>query len=320
VNAAGPWADLILGKIRGRKHHGLIRSKGIHIITKPLHKDHALVLQTKTGRHFFIIPWRGFSLIGTTDDVYKGHPDDFKVTEADITDFLGEINATVPAARLTRQDIVYQYGGLRPIVEKETSVEVEVYDASRKYELYDHELDEGVKGFVTAIGGKYTTSRNMAKQLVDMIFTKLGRDAVPCQTHTTPLYGGEMGRFASFVERAKILRAGDLDDTVIENLCRNYGSRYQNVIQLAEKKKYVSAICESFPDIWAEVVYAIRAEMAVSLSDVLFRRTGLCTLGNPGTSIIEEAADVMAKELKWKKAKRNQEIDKALDVFTIRAE
>ena len=238
VNAAGPWADLILGKIRGRKHHGLIRSKGIHIITKPLHKDHALVLQTKTGRHFFIIPWRGFSLIGTTDDVYKGHPDDFKVTEADISDFLGEINATVPAVRLTRQDIVYQYGGLRPIVEKETSVEVEVYDASRKYELYDHELDEGVKGFVTAIGGKYTTSRNMAKQLVDMIFTKLHRDAVPCQTHTTPLYGGEMGRFSSFVERAKILKAGDLDDNVIENLCRNYGSRYQNVIQLAEKKKY----------------------------------------------------------------------------------
>jgi glycerol-3-phosphate dehydrogenase len=320
VNAAGPWADLILGKIRGRKHHGLIRSKGIHIITKPLHKDHALVLQTKTGRHFFIIPWRGFSLIGTTDDVYKGHPDDFKVTEADMGDFLGEVNATVPAARLTRQDIVYQYGGLRPIVEKETSVEVEVYDASRKYELYDHELDEGIQGFVTAIGGKYTTSRNMAKQLVDMIFTKLHRDAVPCQTHTTPLYGGEMGRFSSFVERAKILKAGDLDDNVIENLCRNYGSRYQNVIQLAEKKKHVSAICESFPDIWAEVVYAIRAEMAVSLSDVLFRRTGLCTLGNPGTAIIEEVADVMAKELKWKKARKNQEIDKALDVFTIRAE
>jgi glycerol-3-phosphate dehydrogenase len=320
VNAAGPWADLILGKIRGRKHHGLIRSKGIHIITKPLHKDHALVLQTKTGRHFFIIPWRGFSLIGTTDDVYKGHPDDFKVTEADMGDFLGEVNATVPAARLTRQDIVYQYGGLRPIVEKETSVEVEVYDASRKYELYDHELDEGIQGFVTAIGGKYTTSRNMAKQLVDMIFTKLHREAVPCQTHTTPLYGGEMGRFSSFVERAKILKAGDLDDNVIENLCRNYGSRYQNVIQLAEKKKHVSAICESFPDIWAEVVYAIRAEMAVSLSDVLFRRTGLCTLGNPGTSIIEEVADVMAKELKWKKARKNQEIDKALDVFTIRAE
>jgi glycerol-3-phosphate dehydrogenase len=195
VNAAGPWADTILGRIRGRKHHGLIRSKGIHIITRPLYKDHAMVLQTKSGRHFFIIPWRGSSLIGTTDVVYKGDPDDFRVTEADINDFLDEINVTVPAARLTRSDIIFQYGGLRPIVEKETSVEVEVYDASRKYEIYDHETDEGIKGFVTAIGGKYTTSRNMARQLIDMVILKLGRETVACQTHTTPLYGGEIGSF-----------------------------------------------------------------------------------------------------------------------------
>ncbi|HVN70527.1 MAG TPA: glycerol-3-phosphate dehydrogenase/oxidase [Desulfomonilia bacterium] len=319
VNAAGPWADLLLGKIRGRKHHSLIRSKGIHLITKPLHKDHAMVLQTKTGRHFFIIPWRGFSLIGTTDVVYKGNPDDFKVTEADIADFLSEINATVPAAGLTRADILFQYGGLRPIVEKETSVEVEVYDASRKYELYDHE-EEGVKGFLTAIGGKYTTSRNMARQLVDMLFSKLGKDPVKCQTHTTPLYGGEMGRFVSFVERAVIHKQAGLSDRAIENLCRNYGSRYLNIIGAAEKKKYLSPICEAFPDIWAEVIHAVRSEMAVSLNDVLFRRTGLCTLGNPGTDVIEEVADIMAKELRWKKAKKNEEIDKTLEAFTVRAE
>jgi glycerol-3-phosphate dehydrogenase len=318
VNAAGPWADLLLGKIRGKKHHGLVRSKGIHIITRSLHKDHAIVLQTKTGRHFFIIPWRGFSLIGTTDVVYKGQPDDFKVTEADIAGFLAEINATVPAARLTRDDVKFQYGGLRPIVEKETSVEVEVYDASRKYELYDHETDEGVKGFVTAIGGKYTTSRNMARQLVDMIFTKLKREAVKCQTHTTPLYGGEIGRFSSFVERAKLHKPEELDNAVMENLCRNYGSRYVDVIKAAEKKKHLGIICEAFMDIWAEVFYAIRCEMAVSLSDVLFRRTGLCTLGNPGTEVIEEVADVMAKELKWKKAMKHAEIEKVLDAFTVR--
>ena len=320
VNAAGPWADLLLGKIRGKKHHGLVRSKGIHIITRSLHKDHAIVLQTKTGRHFFIIPWRGFSLIGTTDVVYKGQPDDFKVTEADIADFLAEINTTVPAARLTRDDVKFQYGGLRPIVEKETSVEVEVYDASRKYELYDHETDEGVKGFVTAIGGKYTTSRNMARQLVDMIFTKLKREAVVCQTHTTPLYGGEIGRFASFVDRAKLHKPAELDNGIIENLCRNYGSRYVEVIRAAEKKKHLRVICEEFRDVWAQVFYATRCEMAVSLSDVLFRRTGLCTLGNPGTEVIEEVADVMAKELKWKKAVKHAEIEKALDVFTVRME
>jgi glycerol-3-phosphate dehydrogenase len=320
VNAAGPWADMILGKIRGKKHHGLIRSKGIHILTRPLYKDRAMVLQTKTGRHFFIIPWRGHSLIGTTDVVYKGHPDDFKVTENDIADFLEEINVTVPAARLSRSDVRFQYGGLRPIVEKETSVEVEVYDASRKYELYDHETDEGIRGFVTAIGGKYTTSRNMARQLVDMILLKLSREVIPCQTHTTPLFGGEIGRFASFVQRAKIRKPAGLSDDAIVNLCRNYGSRYLDVIESGEKKVHLNRVCEQFPDIWAEVIHAVRHEMAVCLTDVLFRRTGLCTLGDPGEEVVERVAEIMAKELGWKKSRKNEEMDKALDVFTVREE
>ncbi len=320
VNAAGPWADTILGRIRGRKHHGLIRSKGIHIITRPLYKDHAMVLQTKSGRHFFIIPWRGSSLIGTTDVVYKGDPDDFRVTEADINDFLDEINVTVPAARLTRSDIIFQYGGLRPIVEKETSVEVEVYDASRKYEIYDHETDEGIKGFVTAIGGKYTTSRNMARQLIDMVILKLGRETVACQTHTTPLYGGEIGRFSSFVERATMRKPDGLSDDSVANLCRNYGSRYQDVIQAGEKKVHLSRICEQFPDVWAEILHAVRNEMAISLSDVLFRRTGLCTLGNPGDDVIERVAELVAKELKWKKAKGIAEMDRVLETFSVKGE
>lgn len=320
VNAAGPWADLILGKVRGRRHKGLIRSKGIHIITRPLHRDRAMVLQTKTGRHFFIIPWRGCSLIGTTDVVYKGHPDDFRVTRSDIDDFLEEINATVPASRLTRDDVRFQYGGLRPIVEKETSVEVEVYDASRKYELYDHEAVEGIKGLVSAIGGKYTTSRNMARQVVDMLLLKLGKSTVACQTHTTPLYGGEMGRYASFVERAKRRKPSGLSDDAMENLCRNYGSRHEDVLKAAEKKQHLNAVCGAFPDIWAEVIHAMRREMAVSLSDVLFRRTGLCTLGNPGTDVMEEVADVMAKELKWKKSVKHREMDKALETFGVSEE
>ncbi len=314
VNAAGPWADLLLGKIRGRKHHGLIRSKGIHIITKPLHKDRAMILQTKSGRHFFILPWREHSLIGTTDVVYKGDPDNFKVTRKDILDFLDEINATVPAARLREEDVLFQYGGLRPIVEKETSVEVEVYDASRKYELYDHEKDEGIRGFVTAIGGKYTTSRNMARQLVDIICQKICFGPVACLTHTTPLYGGEIGRFASFLDRARKKRPAGLSDDILENLCRNYGSRYLDVIETA-KKKHLEKICEEFPDIMAQVVYAIHREMALCLSDVLFRRTGLCTLGNPGEKVIELVADEMGSELKWKRARKNEEIEKVLAVF-----
>jgi glycerol-3-phosphate dehydrogenase len=307
----------MLGKIRGRKHHGLIRSKGIHIITRALQKDHAMILQTAGGRHFFILPWRGHSLIGTTDVVYKGNPDEFKVTKKDISDFLEEINTTIPAAKLTMDDVLFQYGGLRPIVEKETSVEVEVYDASRKYEIYDHEKDEGIKGFITAIGGKYTTSRNMAQQLVDIICSKLGMKPVKC--HTTPLYGAEIGRFASFVDRARKKRPARLSDDILENLCRNYGSRYLDVIEGA-KKKHLKKICDGFPDIMAEVTYAVDTEMAVSLSDVLFRRTGLGTLGNPGNETIEKVADVMGRELKWNRSRKNKEMEKAVEVFEVRNE
>lgn len=316
VNAAGPWADLLLGKARGVKHHGMIRSKGIHIITKPLHKDHAVVLQTKGGRHFFILPWRGHSLIGTTDMVYKGDPDDFRVTRKDIFNFLDEINQTVPSAGLKPSDVLSQYGGLRPIVEKETSVEIEVYDASRKYEISDHEQKDGIKGFITAIGGKYTTSRNMARLLVDIVCKKLGRGNIPCLTHTTPLFGGEIGRYASFVERAKKKKPGGLSDPAIENLCRNYGSRYPDVMQCNQKKCF-DAICDQFPDIWAEVYYAIHEEMSLRLSDVLFRRTGLCTLGNPGHKVIEMVADVMARELKWGKSRKRNEIENVYRSFAL---
>jgi len=316
LNAAGPWADRMLGKLRGKVHHGLVRSKGIHLITRPVHKEHSVVLQTRKGRHFFILDWRGHSLIGTTDIVYKGDPDEFRVTESDVVDFLAEINETFPSAKLERADVLFQYGGLRPIVEKETSIEIEVYDASRKYEIYDHEQDEGISGFLTAIGGKYTTSRNMARQLVDLVYKKLDMPQVPCSTHTTPLFGGEVGRYVSFVDRAKKSNTAQLDEAVIENLCRNYGSRYQDVLKSSDnKKKYLEEVCEQFPDILAEVIYAVRKEMAVTLSDVVFRRTGIGTLGNPGTQVLERIVDVMAHELKWNRAKKNSEMETALKNF-----
>ena len=314
LNATGPWADLMLCKLRGRSYHGLIRSKGIHIITRPLAQERGITLQTPAGRHFFILPWRSHSLIGTTDEVYKGHPDDFKVTESDIAGLLNEVNECYPTANLTRADVIFHYGGLRPIVEKETSVEIEVYDASRKYEIYDHAEDDGIQGFITVIGGKYTTSRNLAQQLVDLTFKKLEKDPMPCLTHTTPLYGGDMSRFASFVDRAKKRRPADLSNDVIENLCRNYGTRYLDVIACG-KKKHLEPICKHMPDIMAQTLYAVQHEMAVNLNDVLFRRTGLCTLGNPGTNVIEKVADGMAQELKWKRARKNVEIEKALQEF-----
>jgi len=318
MNVAGPWADIIMGQLRGRSQHGLVRSKGIHIITRPITRSHAVALQTPDGRHFFIAPWRGHSLIGTTDEVFKGMPDEFRVTEKDIDDFIDEVNETYPYGNLTREDVKFFYGGLRPIVEKDTSIEVEVYDASRKYEIYDHEEEDGIKGFISGIGGKYTTSRNMARKLVDLVYKKTGRSARQCLTHTTPLYGGQTGRFRSFVERALKSKPDGLSEETVENLCRNYGSRYREVVDIAfEKKSYRGLISEGFPDIMAEVIYAVRSEMALSLSDVVFRRTGIGTLGNPGDKALEKIANAMAKELGWDNARKDKEIERVLDTYEL---
>ncbi|MCD6281877.1 MAG: glycerol-3-phosphate dehydrogenase/oxidase [Deltaproteobacteria bacterium] len=318
MNVAGPWADIIMGQLRGRSQHGLVRSKGIHIITRPITKSYALALQTPDGRHFFIAPWRGHSLLGTTDEVFKGMPDEFRVTEKDIDDFIDEVNETYPYGNLTREDVKFFYGGLRPIVEKDTSIEVEVYDASRKYEIYDHEEEDGIKGFISGIGGKYTTSRNMARKLVDLVYKKTGRPARQCLTHTTPLYGGQTGRFRSFVERALKSKPDGLSEETVENLCRNYGSRYREVVDIAfEKKSYRGLISEGFPDIMAEVIYAVRSEMALSLSDVVFRRTGIGTLGNPGDKALEKIANAMAKELGWDNARKDKEIERVLDTYEL---
>jgi len=307
-----------MGQLRGRSQHGLVRSKGIHIITRPITKSHALALQTPDGRHFFIAPWRGHSLLGTTDEVFKGMPDEFRVTEKDIDDFIDEVNETYPYGNLTREDVKFFYGGLRPIVEKDTSIEVEVYDASRKYEIYDHEEEDGIKGFISGIGGKYTTSRNMARKLVDLVYKKTGRPARQCLTHTTPLYGGQTGRFRSFVERALKSKPDGLSEETVENLCRNYGSRYREVVDIAfEKKSYRGLISEGFPDIMAEVIYAVRSEMALSLSDVVFRRTGIGTLGNPGDKALEKIANAMAKELGWDNARKDKEIERVLDTYEL---
>jgi glycerol-3-phosphate dehydrogenase len=123
-----------------------------------------------------------------------------------------------------------------------------------------------------------------------------------------------MSRFASFLDRALKQRPAGLADKVIANLCRNYGTRYLDVLRTAEKKQ-LKPLCKHLPDIMAEVVYAVEKEMALSLNDVLFRRTGLCTLGNPGGDVIEAVANCMAKALKWNKARRLAEIDRSLAQF-----
>jgi glycerol-3-phosphate dehydrogenase len=308
VNVTGPWGDITLGMLHRKDvEKKLIRSKGIHLITRPLTKDYSAVLRTQEGRHFFIIPWRGCSLIGTTDRLYKGDPDHFKVSEEDIQGLVDDTNENFPGAKLKRSDVLYFYGGLRPIVEKDT--DIDVYDASRKYEIYDHEKDDNVKGIITVIGGKYTTSRNLARQVVDMIYAKIGKDPAECQTDTTPLYGGATGPFARYVDKELKKHAKQYAAGVVQNLVHQYGTEHGRVLAVADKDDSLKEpVAKGRPDIMAEVTYAVTDEMAVHLDDVVFRRTGLGTIGNPGDKALAKCADAMGRLLGWSKEQTKKEI------------
>jgi len=144
---------------------------------------------------------------------------------------------------------------------------------------------------------------------------KLNVEAKPCVTAETPTYGGGIGRRAEFSKQA-FSKYGDLPAAIVENLIRNYGSRMDDVLSLTKADPHLSErLSDKFPDIAAQVVYAVRHEMALSVEDVLFRRTGLGTLGSPGSAVIGRVADIMAQELNWDDAQRAAQIDRAIAKF-----
>lgn len=305
INAAGPWADEMMRL--GENHNpsrGLIRSKGIHIITRELSGKTALAIQSDIGGHFFVIPWRDHTIFGTTDAVFKDEPDRVGVTEEDIRDFLSVVNDGLPGLNLKREDVLHFYVGIRPLIDHDPNATgpKDSYKASREAEVCDHKTLSGIDGFISALGGKWTTSRHLAEQIVDMAAKKLGHTE-KCETHCTPVYGGEIGRLKSFITRAKKHHA-HLSADIVDNLCHFYGSRIDEVLDTAdenpdERAALLRRIVPESPVIGAQVIHAIRYEMAQHLSDIIFRRTGLGTLGHPGGPMLNRIVDLMARELDW---------------------
>lgn len=327
VNAAGPWADRLMGLAEGGKpSRRLIRSKGIHIITREISGKNALAIQSDIGGHFFVIPWRDHTIIGTTDTVFDDDPDRVGVTEQDLKDFLSVVNDGLPGLNLRREDVLHFYVGIRPLVDTSPAEGEEggkdSYNASRAAEVVDHQAADGVAGLISAMGGKWTTSRHLAEQVVDLALKKLGRQA-KCETHCTPVYGGEIGRLKSFIARAQ-KRHPHLPAEVVENLVNFYGSRIDEVLATAderpgERDELLRRLSAETPVLAVQVIHAIRHEMATHLSDILFRRTGLGTLGHPGVPVVNKIAELMARELGWDDSAVANEIAEAHRLFETQA-
>ncbi|HAK61035.1 MAG TPA: glycerol-3-phosphate dehydrogenase [Nitrospiraceae bacterium] len=305
INCGGPWADIILGLATGgdiSRH--LRRSEGIHVITKKLVKNHMVASVTSDGRHCFLIPWRGHTLIGTTDKEYTGDPDAYAVTKASVLELLDEVNSSFGLRDPLRyEDAQYVYGGLRPLVEKQTK---EVYRSSRKYEIHDNAQD-GIDGLITVEGGKYTTSRKLADKVMKMAAKKLNRDVGACITDKQYLAGCEIENIDGFLGA---IASGnkDIDGKTMKALGTYYGTEYSNVLALARSDRNLSEPLNSDGEIPAQVLFGVRHEMARTLPDVLLRRTGIGTLGIPGDAVLARVADIVAQELQWDSDRKQKEL------------
>jgi glycerol-3-phosphate dehydrogenase len=295
IVAAGPWADLFLNRTLGNQSHKLLRSKGIHVVVPAITREDALTVATPHG-HFFVLPWRGYSLLGTTDTAFNGSPDSVGVSEADIAGFLAFVNAHLPAAHLKREDVRYFYAGLRPLVDDGSR---DTYGASRRAELIDHQKDDNIGGLVSAIGGKWTTSRDLAEQVVDKALEKLALPKRAATTATAPLPGGRIGSLADFRKTYAPER---------DHLARLYGARLDRVLALAAEAPELATQLSPSGDIAAQVLFAIREEMALTLEDVVMRRTGIGQLGVPGGNVLAVVASIMAVALGWSETRKQAEL------------
>jgi glycerol-3-phosphate dehydrogenase len=314
INCGGPWADILLNIARGTEASQHIRrSEGIHIIARKITNANAAVGGlTPTGRPCNLIPWRGHTLIGTTDREYIGDPDKYCVTREKIEEYIAEVNASFWNPNLLHySDVLYAYGGLRPLVDDQTK---SVYQTSRRYEIFDHE-QEGLAGLITVEGGKYTTSRNLAENVLKTVDKILGRRSKSVSAHQH-LAGCEIRDLNAFVAEARSSYR-HLPENSVDYLARMYGTELPQVMELARKDKSLATPLNADGENPAQVVYAIREEMARTLLDILVRRTGLGTLGHPGIEVLEKIALVATKELNWTQKRCSTELDIANKALTL---
>lgn len=315
VNAAGPWIGEVNGGVASA---GLVTglARGAHLVTRSLTAGVAVALPTgkraeavidRGGRHVFIIPWRGHSLVGTS---YAPHrdPDSVAVTEQDIRDLLDDLQSALGEGAVARADVRWAYAGLYPLTS--TSVDPDVYQGAVDFRLVDHQESDGVAGLLSALGAKYTTARLLAEKTVDRALSHLQLPHVATSTRTGRLPAGDIDDLERFRAAAQARYHKLLSTAAVDHLVVNHGAGMGAVVALvAERPELGRPLTDDQPTLAAEAVHAADQEMALSLGDFAYRRSGLATLGDPGTEALETAARLMGERLGWDTGRRRQEID-----------
>ncbi len=296
VNATGIWADRVAA-LTGPPPFRIRHSKGVHLVLRPgaVQASAALVIpETDDGRLAFLVPWKDRLILGTTDEPYDQDLDAPPVTAEEVAYLLDHANRYL-TVRLGPEDVTGVYAGIRPLVD----------DSGRPTASLsrDHVVVVSGSGLVTVTGGKLTTYRRMAQDAVDAIAREEGRRR--CETGSIPLMGQE--GLASVSEE---LGQVPFDPEQRHHLLSTYGSLARAMVELVREDPSLAArLVPEFPHPVAEVVYACRAEYALTLVDCLYLRTRLAVLdARVADRVAPSVAEWMARELGWSAAERDRQL------------
>jgi glycerol-3-phosphate dehydrogenase len=319
VNATGPWCDALRRLADPAVSPRLRPTKGVHLVLdrERVGNAGALIFPSPLdGRVMFVLPWGAFTYVGTTDTDFPGDPAEASATDADVEYLLESANALFPEARLTGDDVLSTWTGVRPLLAPESGGGGD--GVAESATSREHEIWRDDSGLVNVAGGKLTTYRVMAAQTADFAIDLLRRerevatvDSITADLHlpSAPIEPWE--RFEARI-RAEAARAG-LPDETGGHLARAYGEDAETILAaVAADPPLGRRVLEGLPYVWAEVLRAVGSEMGMTLEDVLRRRLHVFyEARDGGLSIAEEVAERMAElpGLEWDAAEVERQVE-----------
>lgn len=320
LTCAGPWINDLFALLGEKRPPAQAFSTALNLVVKRRLSDQfafgvnsrkefkdADALVKKGSRLLFVVPWRAYTMIGTDHRPWHGTAGAYRVSEADITAFLKDANEAMPGAEIRREEVTFFYGGLLPMA----GVDAVSGDVSitKHFRIYDHEREQGIPGLLSVLSVKYTTARGVAEAAVRAAGRKLGKRLENAQGRRRPVWGGDVGDFAGFLATQQAERPQGLTEGQLEQLARNYGTGLGEVLRTAaDMEAGLRPLAGQEKVLRAEVLHAVQREMALTLADVVLRRTELGSAEYPGDAAAGEAAAIMAAALGWDAARVAREL------------
>jgi len=302
VNASGPWANET-AQLLNQDSDKLVRpTRGTHIVVPQVLSDHAVLITTQgDNRVIFVIPWRGYSLVGTTDIDDSNDPDNTHPTEEEIDYLVEQADRVFPGSAIKKENIVAAFAGLRPLAwgdEKQAS------SVSREDQIIKK------RRLITIIGGKLTTYHHMAQRALKQVLFALDRKNLAKEELALP--GMPSQPWVVFLNEAveNWPKNYGITSEQASHLAHLYGQRAEKVLALIqENPEWKKALHSDRPEIAAQVIFAVREEKALHLDDVLLRRLEIGYSAQRLEQTAEKAASLMAGLLDWSDKDRQTELE-----------